>query len=178
MSTASRLVSRRWLFALIAVVATAAFVIWRFSIGFGYPGQVTTPEVIGLVDSITSDPDGTAHVVLADGRTLTVERSVRSLGGFGDLLFVGTDPDRWYLSGHKSQTPDCYWISASRAYSEPDTVVFAFQEWPGVGVRLPKAPGFDDSRLATTDFEGRLRYSAIGPISLCANAEGQIFGFG
>ena len=167
----------RWLIALMLVVAATAFVVWRIGIGIGYPGQVTTPEVVGLVASITSDPDFTAaHVVLTDGRTMVVPRSDRSLGGLGDLLFIGSQPERWHLAGHRSQEPGCYWISASRAYAEPGSVVFAFEEWPGVGVRLPKAPHFDDSRLATVDFQGRLRYSSIGPVSLCSDEQGRING--
>jgi hypothetical protein len=163
--------------ALILVVATAALAASR--LGIGYPGQVTTPDVIGLVASITTDPDLTAHVVLADGQTLDVGGSNRSLGGLsgiGDVLFLGSHPDRWYFAGHKSENPGCYWISASRAYSDPGTVVLVFEELPGVGVRLPKAPEFDDSKLVTADSQGRLLYSAIGPISLCADKVGQING--
>jgi len=158
--------------AVILVVATAAFVASRI----GYPWQVTTPDVIGLVASITTDPDLTAHVLLTDGQTLDIGRSDRSLGGIGELLFLGSHPDRWYFAGHKSESPGCYWISASRAYSDPGTVVLVFEELPGVGVRLPKAPGFDDSKLVTADSQGRLLYSAIGPISLCADEVGQING--
>ena len=133
--------------------------------------------VIGLVASIETDPDLTAHVVLADGQTFDIGRSDRTLGGLGDLLFVGDRPDRWYLPGFQSEgQPDCYWISASRAYSEPGTVVLVFEEWPGVGVILPKAPGYDDSKLIVGTWDGRLRYSSIGPILLCANEEGQITG--
>lgn len=145
----------------------------------GFPGQVTTPDVVGLVASITTDPDSTAHVVLTSGQTVVVGRSDRSLGGLagpGDLLFLGSQPDPWNFAGHKSEKPDCYWISASRAYSEQGTVVLVFEEWPGVGVRLPKAPGYDDSKHVTADSQGRQVYSAIGPIELCTDVEGRING--
>ncbi len=161
---------------MILLVATA-FVVWRIGIGIGYPGQVTTPEVVGLVASITSDPDVTAaHVVLTDGRTTVVPRSDRSLGGLGDLLFIGSHPERWHLAGHKSEKPDCFWISATRAYDEPDSVVVAFEDGPGVGLRLTTAPEYDDRKLVTRDFQGRLRYSSIGPVTLCSNEHGQIIG--
>ena len=175
---ASGLVSVRRLMALIGLIlliATTAFIASRIDIG--YPGRVTTPEVIGLVASITTDADLTAHVVLADGQTFAVRRTDRTLGGLGDLLLVGNQPDRWYLPGFQSQEqPGCYWIAASRAYSDPGTVVLAFEDWPGVGVRLSKAVGYDDSKLVVRASGGRLRYSSIGPISLCANEEGQITG--
>jgi hypothetical protein len=32
-----------------------------------YPGEVTAPELVGLVTSSTTDQDLTAHIVLADG---------------------------------------------------------------------------------------------------------------
>jgi hypothetical protein len=170
----SRAGSVWWLIALILLVG--ALVVFVVSRSIGFPGRVTAPDVVGLVASVTTDPDLTANVVLTDGRTVTVGRSDRSLGGLGELLFVGSHPGRWHLAGHKSEKPDCYWISASRAYSEPGAVVLAFEDWPGVGVRLPKAPGYDDSKLVVTASGGRLRYSSIGPISLCADEKGQING--
>lgn len=145
----------------------------------GYPGQITTPDVVGLVTSITWDPDSTAHVTLTSGQTVVVAPSDRSLGGLagsGDVLFRGSQPDPWNFAGHKSEKPDCYWISASRAYSEQGTVVLVFEERPDVGVRLPKAPGYDDSKLVTADSQGRQVYSSIGPIELCADVEGRISG--
>ena len=173
----SRAGSVWWLIALILlVVAPVVFVVSR---SIGYPGRVTAPDVVGMVTSVTSDPDLTAHVVLADGQTLSVGRSDRTLsglGGPGDLQFVGSHPDRWYLAGRRSDQADCYWISASRAYSEPGAVVLAFEDWPGVGIRLPKAPGYDDSKLVVSAAEGRLRYSSIGPISICSDQEGRING--
>ena len=175
--TAPRLGSVFWLIALILlIVGPLVFVVSR---SIGYPGRLTTPDVVGLVTSSTTDPDLTAHVVLAGGQTLTVSRTDRTLGGLGgpeDLQFAGSHPDRWYLAGHKSDQPDCFWISASRAYSEPDAVVLALEDWPGVGIRLPKAPGYDDSKLVVSASGGRLRYSSIGPISLCADAKGRITG--
>lgn len=173
----ARLRSVWWLIALLLLVgAPVVFVVSR---SIGYPGRVTAPDVVELVASVTTDPDLTAHVVLADGQTLTVGRADRTLGGLGgpaDLQFVGSHPDRWYLAGHRSDKPDCYWISASRAYSELGAVVLAFEDWPGVGIRLPKAPGYDDSKLVVSSSGGRLRYSSIGPISLCADEKGQING--
>ena len=177
MRAASRVGSVWWLIALLLLVgAPVVFVVSR---SIGYPGRVTAPDVVGLVASNTTDLELTAHIVLTDGQTLTVGRSDRTLGGLGgpgDLQFAGSHPDRWHLAGRKSDKPDCYWISASRAYSEPGAVVLAFGDWPGVGVRLPKAPGYDDSKLVVSASEGRLRYSSIGPISLCADEKGQING--
>jgi hypothetical protein len=144
--------------------------------GLSFPSEVTQPDQIGLVVSVKTDADLTAHVVLANGEALVLGRSDRSLGGLGELLFLGSRPDRWYLGGHKSEKPDCYWVAASRAYSERDSVVLAFEDWSGVGIRLAKVPGFDDSKLVTSDSQGRLIYSSIGPISLCADVEGRISG--
>jgi hypothetical protein len=144
--------------------------------GLSFPAAITQPDDVGLVATVKTDADLTAHVVLANGEALDLTRSDRSLGGLGELLFFGSKPARWYLAGHKSEKPDCYWVSASRAYSEPDSVVLAFEDWPGVGIRLSKVPGFDDSKLVTSDSQGRLVYSSIGPISLCADVEGRIGG--
>jgi hypothetical protein len=56
--------------------------------------------------------------------------------------------------------------------------VLAFEEWPGVGLRLLKVPGYDDSKLVTADSGGRLVYSAIGPVSLCVDEQGRVNGLG
>ena len=172
------MVGLRWLIALpLAVVTTTA--VFACNLGIGYPEKVTTPEAIALVVSLTTDPDLTAHVVLANGQNLVVGRSDRTLGGLGgpgDLQFAGSQLGAWYLAGHRSEKPSCYWIGASRAYSEPESVVLAFEDWPGVGVRLAKAPNYDDSKLVVTDSQGRLRYSSIGTISLCSDVEGRISG--
>lgn len=158
-----------------AVAGPALVVLVLVAVGAcaeSYPGEVTAPELVGLVTSSTTDQDLTAHIVLADGTELVIPRSDRVLGGFGELLMGGTKPEQWYLGGHASEKPDCYSISAHKAYSEDGAVVLAFEEWPGVGLRLPKAPGYDDSKLVTADSSGRLAYSAIGPVSLCVDEQG------
>jgi hypothetical protein len=145
-------------------------------IGPGYPGRIVSPEVIGPVASITSRDDGGADVRLTSGESIRIEAADRSLGGLGELLFAGSDPEPWHLAGHESQNPGCYWISASRAYAEPDAVVLAFESWPGTGVRLAKAAGFDDTTLTTRDPDGRRVYSGIGSVTFCADEEGRISG--
>jgi hypothetical protein len=142
------------------------------------PGIVAAPEFVGLVSSSTTDQDLTAHITLADGTQLLIPRSDRVLGGFGELLMGGTEPETWYVGGHASEKPDCYRISAHKAYSEDGSVLLAFEEWPGVGLRLPKAPEYDDSKHVTADSSGRLVYSAIGPVSLCVDDQGRVNGLG
>lgn len=146
-------------------------------LGPGYPGTVVAPDLIGRVASMKTDQDLTVHVALASGDEVTLGRSDHGLqGGPGDLLLFGTRPERWYLSPTLNKDLGCYVISASRAFSEPSSVVLTFEGWPGVGVRLPKAPGFDDSRMVTTNSDGRQEYSGISGVSFCSDEEGRVRG--
>jgi hypothetical protein len=156
--------------AAIAVLAGCT----DMSFGPPYPGRITTPEVIGVVASNKSDNDGTAHVVLTSGEELVIRPGDRSLYGFGDLMLVGTEPERWYLGATFSADRGCYWFSSSRAFSEPTSVVLAFEDWWGVGLRLPKAPGFDDSKLVYKGSDGRLEYSRLATVQFCSDAEGRL----
>jgi len=142
--------------------------------GARYPDRIVEPDLIGVVASIKTDPDLTAHVILTSGEQLALGRQDRSLGGLGELLFVGYQPERWFLAGHASERPNCFSVSASRAFSDSGAVLLVFENWPGIGIRLQKAPGFDDRRRVTTDAQGHLPYSSMGGISLCADVEGRI----
>lgn len=159
------------------VVATAFAVLGGctdMSFGPPYPGRITAPEVIGVVASVKTDNDGTSHVVLTSGEELDVRRGDRSLYGFGGLMLVGTTPERWYLGTTFDEIRGCYSFSSSRAFSEPTAVVLAFENWSGVGVRLPKAPGFDDSELTFKGSDGRLEYSRLATVPFCSDAEGRL----
>jgi hypothetical protein len=161
------------LLGLALVVVSACDV----RLGPGYPGTVVAPELIGRVASMTTDQDLTVHVELASGDEVTLGRNDRGLqGGPGDLLLLGSRPERWYLSPTLNKDLGCYVISASRAFSEASSVVLTFEGWAGVGVRLPKAPGFDDSRIVTTNSDGRQEYSGISGVSFCSDDQGRISG--
>lgn len=148
-------------------------------VGFGppYPGQITEPEVIGVVASATTDADGTTHVGLADGRSLEVRPTARAPVAFPPgkdmLLIYGTTPEPWYLTLSFAEELGCYWLSAGRAFSEPDAVVLAYVRWSGVGIRLKKAPDFDDSRLVTTHSDGHPEFMSA---AFCLDAEGRLSG--
>jgi hypothetical protein len=166
----------RWLrvtFGLTVIVLGGCDV----RLGGAYPGTVVAPERIGRVASVETDQDLTVHVVLENGEALTLDRHDRGLqGGPGDLVLFGSRPERWYLSPTFNKDLGCYVISATRAYSEPGSVVLALESWSGVGVRLPKADGFDDSRLVTTNPDGRLEYTGLSGVSFCSDEKGRVSG--
>jgi hypothetical protein len=146
-------------------------------LGPPYPSQIVAPEVIGLVESVTTESDQTIQVELVGGQELILGPQDRELqGGTGALILFGTQPERWYLGVTFNGDLDCYRFSADRAFSEPDSVVLAFGRWLGVGIRLAKAPGFDDSRLVTRNSEGRMEFQRLAGVAFCADAQGRISG--
>ena len=169
---------------LIALLLAAlAFVIVRLSLGVTYPLYVASPEVAGIIASKSSHEFDAPEVrlVLSSGDEVVLHRDDRTLiGGVveGDLIVFGSTPERWYILGSPTTRSDrsgCYSISANRAYSEPHGIVLVWDEWLGVGVRLPKAPGYDDSGLLFEVF-GHMEYrqfeSGFG-VSFCLDAEGR-----
>jgi hypothetical protein len=110
------------------------------------------------------------------------DRSLIGGVGEGDLIVFGSTPQRWFLRGSLASRAGggaCYRISADRAYSESDSVVLVWGEWLGAGVRLPKAPGYEDGGLLFETF-GDLQYRQFefgSGVSFCLDAEGRITAF-
>jgi hypothetical protein len=110
------------------------------------------------------------------------DRSLIGGVGEGDLIVFGSTPQRWFLRGSLASRAGggaCYRISADRAYSESDSVVLVWGEWLGAGVRLPKAPGYEDGGLLFETF-GHLQYRQFefgSGVSFCLDAEGRITAF-
>ena len=175
--------------ALIALgLAAVGFLIARLLLGLvSYPLAVSSPDVAGIVASKSTNQFDAPEVrlVLTSGDEVILRREDRSLiGGVGegDLVVFGSAPQRWYLTGSlatRTDGADCYAISADRAYSESDAVVLVWGEWLGGGVRLPKAPGYDDDGLLYETF-GHLEYRPFefgSGVSFCLDAEGRVTEF-
>jgi hypothetical protein len=152
-----------------------------------YPLAVTSPDVAGIVASKSTNQFDAPEVrlVLQSGEGVVLHRRDRSLiGGVGegDLIVFGGTPERWYLMGSlvaRSDGPDCYAISADRAYSEPDGIVLVWGEWLGQGIRLSKAPGYEDDGLLKELLGHReYRQFEVGSgVSFCLDAEGRVTRF-
>lgn len=172
--------TRLWATLLALGVGSLAGCGTDLRFGPPYPDRITTPEVVGLVAAVTSEDNDSGYgIVLADGTQLTKETNDRAIPGApsqGNLIWFAAQPERWFLSASFNKDLRCYSFSADRAFSEGDSVVLAFERWPGVGIRLLKAPGFDDSRLVTRNSDGRWEFSGIAGVSFCADAEGRLSG--
>ena len=169
-------------------LAAVGLLIARLLLGLvSYPLAVSSPDVAGIVASKSTNQFDAPEIrlVLTSGDEVILRREDRSLfGGVGegDLIVFGSTPQRWYLSGSlatRTAGVDCYAISADRAYSDSDTVVLVWGEWMGGGVRLPKAPGYDDDGLLYEMF-GHLEYRPFefgSGVSFCLDAEGRVTEF-
>ncbi|HET9344137.1 MAG TPA: hypothetical protein VFO05_00435 [Candidatus Limnocylindrales bacterium] len=175
--------------ALLALGLTAvALLLVRLLLGLiSYPLVVSSPDMAGIIASKSTNQFDAPEVrlVLTTGNEVILRREDRSLiGGVGegDLIVFGNTPQRWYLGGNlatRAGVADCYSISADRAYSESDGIVLVWGEWLGAGVRLPKAPGYDDSGLLDAMF-GHLEYRPFefgSGVSFCLDAEGRVTEF-
>ncbi|HLO34528.1 MAG TPA: hypothetical protein VK194_00535 [Candidatus Deferrimicrobium sp.] len=181
-----RVVGRKVRLALLVVLGlVAAAVVVRLFLGVvTYPLGTALPDVAGIVASKdTNEFDAPeVHLLLADGRELTLHRGDRILMGAvgaGDLIIFGSQPQRWYLTGSPSIRADrteCYAVAADRAYSQPGEVLLVWDDWIGVGVRLPKTTGYDD-RGELYDELGHLRYvpfESFSGVSFCLDAAGRV----
>jgi len=169
-------------------LATVVVLLVRLLLGLvSYPLAVSSPDVAGIVASKSTNQFDAPEVrlVLTSGDEVILRRDDRSLiGGVGegDLIVFGSAPQRWYLRGSlvaRAGGPDCYAISADRAYSESDGVVLVWGEWLGGGIRLPKAPGYDDTGQLD-DRLGHLEYRPFefgSGVSFCLDAGGRVTEF-
>jgi hypothetical protein len=177
---------RRALVALGLVAITVAVIRLLFGIVF-YPLGIASPDVAGIIVSTSSTgldaPE--VRVTLASGEEVSVLRTDRALDqgvAKGNLIIVGSNPEPWYLSGLPATATDpigCFSVLPDRAYSEPDAVVMVFDHWVGSGVRIPKAPGFDDN-LLTYDELGHPRYTPFefgSGVSFCLDGNGRVTQF-
>jgi len=176
--------------AALGALGLAAVVLLLIRLLLGlvtYPLAVASPDVAGIVASKSTNQFDAPEVrlVLTSGDEVILHREDRSLiGGVGegDLIVFGSTPQRWYLRGSlasRSDGPDCYAISADRAYSESDRIVLVWGEWLGEGIRLPKAPGYDDGGLLYEIF-GHQEYRPFefgSGVSFCLDAEGRVTQF-
>jgi len=169
-------------------LATVVVLLVRLLLGLvSYPLAVSSPDVAGIVASKSTNQFDAPEVrlVLTSGDEVILRHDDRSLvGGVGegDLIVFGSAPQRWYLRGSlvaRAVGADCYAISADRAYSESGGVVLVWGEWLGGGIRLPKAPGYDDDGRQYEIF-GHLEYRPFefgSGVSFCLDAQGRVTEF-
>jgi hypothetical protein len=125
------------------------------------------PESVGVLAARDVSQPGVLVLEFEDGRRLTLERNRLDylLGGIpnaGELVLAGGHDDRVWAAGiARTRTqglpPDCFDFF-SAGVDEGDTIAL------DVGLRLPKAPIFDDSLSDGGRYYG----------DFCLNSEGQI----
>lgn len=115
------------------------------------PGRLVEADFVGLVISVGVSKTGEPTLEFEDGLVITVPQSSVALYGSGynagHLFLYGEEFGRsWYVAlrlHENSPINGCYRI-AGVAYDEPDSVIIvAGDEWPGVGLRLPKRGDFE-----------------------------------
>jgi hypothetical protein len=188
--TRGRRLDTRTIRGVLAALALLAISVAVFRLLLGmvfYPLAVASPDEAGIIVS-TSTTRVDAPVVrltLSSGREVSLQRGDRALDQgvtIGSLIIVGGSPERWYLGGLPSTATDrngCFSVWPDRAYSEPDAVVMVFGQWVGSGVRIPKAPGYDDDLLLHDEL-GHQRYTPFefgSGVSFCLDGGGRVTTF-
>jgi len=117
------------------------------------PADVRTPSSAGVVEEITSLPDGGRTYRLQSGESVEIpSQKLVLLGGeplVGELFLAGEDPDgRQWVAGVETGPPGlpagCFF------YRSPGRAVGAWIETAS-GFRLKKAPDFTDVRNPKSD---------------------------
>lgn len=132
---------------LAAGVALSLAAITLNGCGISRPGTTVSPSIVGVIDS--ARPADGKWAIAVGGQQLAIDQStdgdrqLRSTGGLkaGSLLLFGAEPERWFqILGPAGQCH--YGALANAAFDEADTVIFVFDGWKDVGIRLPKASDF------------------------------------
>lgn len=166
-----------WIVALATTVALAGCTI---PIHVNRPPNLVDPEVSGLVTSV-SPIAGSSSTVTVDGRQFEVDlegrRVARLYTGLaeGGVVLYGSQPRPWYI-GTPPPYDGCYLVHATAAFDDPDAVILVFRELgTGIGIRVPKAPGFNPGTELLRDGPNAGEYLGwdIGP-QFCLDAEGRV----
>ncbi len=165
---------------LAAAMATCLAATTLSGCGISRPGMTVSPSIVGVIDSVHRNAAGVPVVSVA-GQQVTIDQStggdrqLRSTGGLeaGSLLLFGTEPERWYqVLGTVRQCR--YEALANAAFDDADAVIFVFDGWKGVGIRLPKAPDFRPAPSALLD--GKYLIEGVPGSYFCVNESGQVTG--
>ena len=138
------------------------------------PAQVVDPSVVGIITENESVPGDDDQVVTVNGQQLRVRdpglRAVQGPGLGVDrlLIYWETDTGPYFVVAIQSTASNCYNLTSAAAYDTGQDIVFVWSDQPGLGVRLPKAPGYEP-RL--DDEESR---ALILSIKECLNADGVV----
>jgi hypothetical protein len=137
-----------------------------------YPRQVVEPTQVGVISAIENAPG--VDVVVFDGHRLSLPTDEPHPGLALDRLMLywgDTDPPFATLARGASDEPGCdFDHQPAEAFNEPDAIVMILTGSPELGVRLPKAPGFEP-RPSEYDAETGRYFS---PPHLCLNEAGQV----
>lgn len=143
-----------WVLALIVVIWIVIYDTLSRDIGQSRVGPLfgALADLVGVLALVTTGAKtGEPTLEFEDGLVITVPQSSVALYGSGynagHLFLYGEEFGRsWYVAlrlHENSPINGCYRI-AGVAYDEPDSVIIvAGDEWPGVGLRLPKRGDFE-----------------------------------
>jgi hypothetical protein len=142
------------------------------------PETIVEPEVSGLVtDATLVNGSQTSYRLAVGGQEITIDTqdTEKLYDGFpeGGVVLYGTDPRPWYV-GTPPPHEDCYLVSADRAFDDPDAVILVFSELGGVGIRVPKAPGFDPGPELSHRGEDAGQYISLQAPTFCLDAQGRM----
>jgi hypothetical protein len=124
------------------------------------------PAVVGVVASREFPVGGIVRFVLTSGQTVEIDQDVvRSLNGagtadVGDLLFVGDQPKRWYVTIPRRGVGD-FEVRSQLDRTGQGSITFDY------GLRLKKAPTYLEDEAA-----GQMEPGA--PVLYLVNTKGEV----
>lgn len=137
-----------------------------------YPPRVVEPTQVGVITAIENAPG--ADVVFFDGHRLNLPTDEpRPPLATDRLMLYWGDEDPPYVSFARSarDAPGCdFHHQPAETFNEPGAIVMIMTGSPELGIRLPKAAGYEPR---SSDYEadtGRF----FSPPDFCLNAAGQV----
>lgn len=156
-----------------SILAVAIVLIASGCRGLDYPGRVVEPAQIGIISDVEDRP-GFDVAVFGDHRVeFSVDEPHPGLT-VGELMVYWGDADPAFFTFPPSarDLPGCDFHHQPRAaFNEPNTIVMIVGENDELGVRLPKAPGYEVDPTEYYDESGAF---VLPPPDFCLNADGQV----
>jgi hypothetical protein len=155
---------------LRAVVATVVGVFLTGCTGIDFPSQVVEPTQIGVISDIEDVP-GFDVAVFGEHRIEISTDEPHPRLGVGSLLLYWGDADPAFVTFAPRTGTDCFGYQPPAAFNEPEAIVMILRDHDELGVRLPKAAGYEADPLEYDDETGQFTQPAP---DFCVNEAGEV----
>jgi hypothetical protein len=154
----------------LAVVAILLGVLVPGCTGIDFPTQVVAPVQVGVISDVEDVPGFDVAVFGAHRVEFSTDEPHPGLG-IGHLMLYWGNADPAFVTFAPRRGADCFGYQPPAAFNEPDAIVMVLRDQDDLGVRLPKAAGYEADPLEYDDETGQFTQPAP---DFCVNEAAEV----